>query len=286
MSSSNRALNLEQVVKDWAWRRFEKRANRKELRLLAKERRASEGSPNTGGAYIGLSIDWSEVLFEDHTDWSCLADAENHNEGGISANVLFHTKFTNNTKEAQEYTMRTEKTTTSTASTEIETCVTKGFEIGVTLKSPCEVFEANAGYKREMSLANIQGDTFEEELHWGVESLIRVKAGHEAEAALIVKEKKQSGDFIIHTQISGTVFVKFTNTRENNAVILQTGHTVADIVEEFLEKQRRKGQAMDFAEVKAEKEGAEKKLFVKTKGRCDFRYGVQQEIRVDQKLIE
>ncbi|ELU06669.1 hypothetical protein CAPTEDRAFT_96689 [Capitella teleta] len=228
-----------------------------------------------GGAYIGLQIDWSEVVFVDTTDWAHVADSDNHNESTHSGNVLFQTKFTNNTQEAQEYTMRTEKTTTSTASTEIETCLTKGIEIGVTLKSPCEVFEASAGYKREMSLTNVHGETFEEELNWGVESLIRVKARHEAEAALIVDEKKQNGDFIVHTEISGTVFVKFTNTRDKNEIIMQTGHTIADIVEEFLEKQRRKGHQMEFAEV-----------FVKTKGRCNFRYGIRQEIRVDQKLIE
>lgn len=288
----SRSVNIEQVVKDWAWRQFEKRANRKERRLLAKERRASEGN-TTGGAYVGIKIDWSEVSFVDNTDWSSLVKTDKNenqgqgrDEGTPNVSLLFQTKFTNNTQEPQEYSMRTEKVTTSTASTEIETCYTRGFEMGITLKSPCEVFEANAGYKREFSLTNVHGQTFEEELYWGVDSLIRVKAKHEAEASLIVDERKQKGDFVVNSEIWGMVYAKFYNTRENNQVIMATGHDIAEIMVGYLEKQRRKGQPMEFVEVKAEKEGGEKKVYIQTKGRCSFRYGIRQEIKVNQKQIQ
>jgi len=118
-----------------------------------------------------------------------------HPDVGYShANILFQTKFVNNTKDPQEYTMRTEKTTRSSCSTSIETTFTN-------LKTPCEVFEASAGYSREQSLTNSDGETLEEELTWGVESLIKVKAEHVAEAQLVVDEKKYAGDFVIETTI-------------------------------------------------------------------------------------
>ena len=55
------------------------------------------------------------------------------------------------------------------------------------------MFEANAGYHREFTLTNTDGETFEEELSWGVESCIRVKPEHVAEARLVVTERKQCG---------------------------------------------------------------------------------------------
>jgi hypothetical protein len=67
-----------------------------------------------------------------------------------------------------------------------------------------QVFEANAGYKREFSLTNVEGETFEEELSWGVESLIRVNAQHVADASLVVEEKRQNGSFEIETRIRGS----------------------------------------------------------------------------------
>jgi hypothetical protein len=78
------------------------------------------------------------------------------------------------TDRQQEYTMRTEKTTKSAMMTEIESGYTRGVEMSVTLKTPGELLEANAGYKREYSLTHLSGQSFEEELHWGVDSVIKV----------------------------------------------------------------------------------------------------------------
>ncbi len=39
--------------------------------------------------------------------------------------------------------------------------------MSLNLKTPGEIFEANAGYSRELSLSNTSGETLEEELTWG-----------------------------------------------------------------------------------------------------------------------
>ena len=54
-----------------------------------------------------------------------------------------------------------------------------------------QIFEANVGYKREFTLTSVDGETFEEELTWGVDSEIGVKAGYVADASLVVDERKQ-----------------------------------------------------------------------------------------------
>jgi hypothetical protein len=91
-----------------------------------------------------------------------------------TTSVLFRTTFKNRTDRQQEYTMRTEKTTKSAFMVETESGYSKGFDLSVTLKTPGELMEANAGYHREYSLTNITGESFEEELHWGVDSVIKV----------------------------------------------------------------------------------------------------------------
>ena len=83
----------------------------------------------------------------------------------------------------------------------------------------CKVFEANAGYKREFSLTNVDGEVFEEELSWGVESQIHVQPQHVADATLMVDERRQTGSFVIETRMRGTVYVSFTCPRDNNAQV-------------------------------------------------------------------
>ena len=89
-----------------------------------------------------------------------------------------------------------------------------------------QVLEANAGYKRELTLTNVDGEVFEEELSWGVESQIHVQPQHVAEATLMVDERRLTGSFTVETRMRGTVYVSFTSPRDNNA---QAGsvHTVS-----------------------------------------------------------
>ena len=83
-----------------------------------------------------------------------------------------------------------------------------------------QVFEANAGYKREFTLTNTDGEVFEEELSWGVESQIHVQPQHVATATLMVDERRQTGSFVVETRMRGTVYVSFTSPRDNNAQVI------------------------------------------------------------------
>lgn len=219
-------------------------------------------------------------------DHSHLSDANENTSGQpekvfTHANVLFQTKFTNNTNDEQEYTMKTEKTTSSSCSTSIETGFTKGYEMSITLKTPCEVLEANAGYKNEMSLTRSEGQSLEETLTWGVESQIRVKRGHVAEAMLVVNEQKRNGDFTIISRISGTVLVRFTDIRSNNQAFRFISNSIYGILEKYADMERRKGHALDFVTFEQESDT----VIVNTKGTCRFKFGVKQEVQVDQKPI-
>jgi hypothetical protein len=108
-----------------------------------------------------------------------------------------------------------------------------------------QVFEANAGYKREFTLTRSDSETFEEELTWGVDSLIKVDGGHVAEASLVVDERKQAGDFTIVSRIQGPVYITFTAPKDNNSFVKETGDDISEIIQRFLEGEQRKGNQVN-----------------------------------------
>jgi len=146
-----------------------------------------------------------------------------------------------------------------------------------------KVFEANVGYRREFTLTNVDGETFEEELTWGVDSEIAVKAGYVADASLVVDERKQVGDFTVVTRIRGPVYVTFTSPRDNNSLVKASCNYVAKIVKSYVDVESRKGRQIDFVRFPDDDVNA---VVIETKGNCKFRYGVKQEISVNQKPLD
>lgn len=287
-----RVIDIEKIVKDWALPKFDVNADRKQRRIKAKEMK-------NRGKYLGIRVDWSGVEFQEETKWLRLAEEKfqdgdtNSNEntppkrdlqradtGYSHANILFQTKFVNNTKADQEYTMRAEKTTRSICTTEIESTFTKGMELSVKVASPGEIMEANAGYKRELSLTNNHGETMEEELVWGAESQIKVNSKHVAEASLVVDEKKYSGEFLVESKIKGEVYVEFLDKRDNNAFLKGVSDDFHEIIKEYLALPAQKVEPVEFVTVSGST------VIIHTKGKCNFRFGIKQEVRVDQTPIE
>ena len=57
------------------------------------------------------------------------------------------------------------------------------------------------------------------------------------------------------------------------------GNDISDVVSRYLDRERKKGRTSldDILEITSERV-----VVIKTRGTCKFRYGVQQQIRVDQ----
>ena len=293
MSAKNSVFDLEEAVKAWAWDEYTSTENRRQRKLRQKE----FANPNT---CLCVNADWSHVSIVDESKWPRLQqvafddvdhggsdDALNvkfdaqqlREEGQLHVSTLFKTKFTNSTNEQQEYTIRSEKTTCSEWTTEVENSWSRSFEVGISLKTPGEILEANAGFSREVSLSNTHGETFEEQLTWGVESQLKVKANHVAEASLVVNEKKYAGSFEVVSRVRGMVYATFTNLRDNNALVKATGDDIAAIVAWFVQRQRRKNITYPFVDV------SDDVVTIRTRGKCNFKFGVNQEVHVTQTPI-
>lgn len=115
---------------------------------------------------LEFTINWKHVAFEfDSPDYTIVPAALRGGHGpkkNMQPQVLFRTVFTNTTNREQEYSFKTERITRSAATVIVEKGVCRGVEMGLTLKTPCEVLEANAGFKSEISVVNIGEDTTEE----------------------------------------------------------------------------------------------------------------------------
>lgn len=189
------------------------------------------------------------------------------------AQVLFKTYFTNNTDQEQEYSFKTERITRSTCEIQISRGVTTEQELSVKLATPCEVFEANAGFRREISLEKSEGQIAEEELCWGVDSQIKVPARCRTIAKLVVTEDEFGGNFTIHSKMEGKVLITVTNARENNCLVKTIEGNIAKIftkeIKNGLKQFRVENNAVHFDTV----------------GRCHFRYGVEQNVELHQEKL-
>jgi hypothetical protein len=247
-------VDLEEIVLRWAKVMFKTTSkNSKTLSKLSEEE-------------LDFRVDWRRVHFK-HGDPE-FKDAVIPETPG--SQVLFQTEFTNRTDQEQEYAFKAERTTRSTCEVVIEKGVTTGHELAVSIKTPCEVFEANAGFHREISCNNIYGQTVEEELTWGVDNTIKVPKKHKAHASLVISESKYDAKFVVHSSAQGKVVVKVYNPRENNCWVQDIMGNLADIV---------RAENPKNIEVK------KNKLKYETEGSCNFRFGVKQHVEVSQEEL-
>ncbi|MCP3663285.1 MAG: ETX/MTX2 family pore-forming toxin [Gammaproteobacteria bacterium] len=241
--------DIEEIVLRWAMESFE----------YAKTREQAKISKDL----LQYNINWKNVKFLfDSPSYDILPflGGSSGAKQNVQPQCLFRTYFANNTKQEQEYSFKTERTTRSTATVIIENGFTRGMDFSMKLATPCEVLEANAGFKREISVCNIGEDTVEEELMWGVDSNVRVPPHTETTAELIITEAQCSGNFLMHTRFHGRVIVSVTNLKENNSLVTVLEGNIADIMSREIQR-GLKGFKLDKRVVIAE-----------TRGKCNFKF--------------
>ena len=254
-------VNFQDLIESWAEGFFLRKASKKEKELNKK-------------GLIAKEIDWKRVRVEsdepqyDICRLQCATPL---------SSVLFQTTFTNRTGNDQKYTFRTERTTRSICAISLENSYTQGYEMSIGLKLPNEILEANAGFSREVSLSNGREQTTEEEMTWSVDSEIGVERETKAVAKLVITEEQFDGSFSLRTTIRGKVRVVFTNLKDNNSYVTSIEYPLHQIVQEAIGDGRVKGGA-----VKVEN----RCVICTTNGKCAFRYGVRQDVDVQQVKLD
>jgi hypothetical protein len=71
---ANKFINLENIVRDWAYAQYDKTATTNRQKKLMKK------DKNERNRYLNVRIDWSQTRFSDRTNWSPLRSGENDTE--------------------------------------------------------------------------------------------------------------------------------------------------------------------------------------------------------------
>ena len=174
----------------------------------------------------------------------------------------------------QVYNFSAERTSRSTCVTSVEKGVTKGHEFNLQLTTPGEIMQANAGFKRELTITNSNSQTIEEELVWGANSEIKVEGGMSATAKMVISEAEYVGKYVVKTTMKGVVRVMFTNKKDNNSLIRNSEGDVFEIVRRSL---------LDKSVIQLD--DSNRCVICTTTGSCTFKYGLRQDVEVSEEKI-
>lgn len=254
--AATEVVDLGSIVTQWAKTMFDITKNKEQAKIHRD--------------HLQFTINWNRVKFThsdpDYTDKQRTPEPKSQ--------VLFRTFFTNETNQDQEYSFKTERTTCSSCEVQLERAVTIGEEVGLNLKTPCEVLEVSAGFHREVSVTKSQGQEFEQEMTWGVDSLIKVPPHTKTTAELVVSEAQLAANFKMSTTVSGRVLVSVTNLKDNNSLVTTIEGNIAEIIKREMENGLKGFQV-------------EKNIVrYTTKGQSNFRYAVEQNIRLHQDSLQ
>jgi len=72
-------INLEELVRDWAWREYDATATASQKKLRRKDTKEPR-------KYLRLDVDWSETTFRDETRWTPLCADESENAASVTTN--------------------------------------------------------------------------------------------------------------------------------------------------------------------------------------------------------
>lgn len=76
-------INLEEVVREWAWREYKSTATSSQKKLIRKDTREPR-------KYLRLEVDWSEATFRDETRWSPLSVDQSDSASNVTPNNISH----------------------------------------------------------------------------------------------------------------------------------------------------------------------------------------------------
>jgi hypothetical protein len=119
---------------------------------------------------LDIIVNWNKV---DLTQDDAVFKDRNNLNKKINQQTLFRTYFTNKTDQEQEYSFKTERRTRQSCTFSFVKGFTREKEGNISFKLPYDIVEIGAGLRSEQSVECGKDQTNEEEISWGVDSLIK-----------------------------------------------------------------------------------------------------------------
>ncbi|XP_029656588.1 uncharacterized protein LOC115230588 [Octopus sinensis] len=247
-------IDLEPLIKNWAWTEYQK---------------SGKDAKKHDYKNVLLKINWS------HTEFTTF-DLEYLNKErskGQKSQVVFKSIYENNTKESQENSFTTERTTVSTCTTALTQGFSKGFNVELKLALPEDIMEVTTGFGREVTMEKGNEETHEECLTWTANSSVQVRPRHRTTASLVVTEEEFHCDFSLSVRIRGRIVVVLTNLLDNNSFLSVVEGSIVKLL----------SSNSDIMKHCTKKDDS---LIWSVTGKSKFRYGVEQHIKIDEESLE
>jgi hypothetical protein len=233
---------------------------------------------------LEIIVNWGKVeLIQDDAKFD--SDTRALSNRNVSTQTLFRTYFTNKTDQEQEYSFKTERVTRQTCGFSFFKGFTREKEGGVTFKLPQDIIEIGGGLRSEHSIECGKDQTKEEEVTWGVDSIIRVKPHTKTCASLVITETEFDRNFSLSTRLKGRLLVTLLHRKENNAFVKSFSGDIVEIISKALEKfwlpvNHSSGNVFEIVEINGHK-------YAKStiRGKCKFRLGIEQHVTLDEQPV-
>ncbi|CAG2241976.1 unnamed protein product [Mytilus edulis] len=197
---------------------------------------------------------------------------------GISKNIV---DLQNVVKESawksnqeQHHSLKTEQQTTGTCKSSITKGYTTGFNVGLTLSAPSDIVGTTAGFSKGFSVENTLANEDQRTMTWSAEGVLLVEKQSMLTAKLQITEKQSSYTFTTNVAVKGEVIVTFYE-RKNNRYLMEYRASIRTILVQKKDKFKDdKGKIFV--------EDIDGTAYVKVEGECIFKYGIKQEIIINQ----
>lgn len=229
---------------------------------------------------LQIVVNWKRVEIEQNE-----AKFENNMspKAKIPSNqTLFRTHFTNRTDQEQEYSFKTERVTRQAVGFSFVKGFSREKEGAISFKLPSDIVEIGGGIKSEQSVECGKDQTNEQEVTWGVDSIIKVKPHSKTTASLVISEIELNRNFYVETKLKGRLTVSLNN-RENNQFVKSFSGDIVDIIKKAMENYwlpAASSHVFELFEANGEK-------FARSilRGKCKFRLGVEQHVTLTEENI-
>lgn len=253
---SSGVVDLDQMVIQWAWQVF-KVTKEKTMKNLKFED-------------VTFEINWQSLRIRSLTP----VYSQKNLKENCSRNLVFKALYENRTSTSQDNHFTTTRSTICKCVTTVTEGFKKGWSLGVQLAVPYEVLQATASYGREVTIENTDGSEVEEAISWTVDSTINIQPNTRVIVRLEVTEHQFTAVFNMQVCISGHAVVSVLSKTENNSLLQIVEGEISEII---------KGRLPELHSAKIAPDG--KTVHWRLVGTCDFIYGVQQHVLVDEEEL-
>ncbi|CAF1247830.1 unnamed protein product [Adineta steineri] len=250
-------IDLDEIVEQWIWHTWKK------TKLLSRYKRED----------LLITINWKNVTFtQNNIDFSDISSS-------YFPRILNRTNFDNKTTNEHLYNFEIKRSTYSTLKILFTHTLHKTQESNMIFHLPQQIKQFYNDLQTEQSIQFGQDTTKEYEIPWNLNSQIRVPSATRIIANLNIDEEEISTKFSLLIQFSGRIIATIA-TRQSPNICLK--FIVGDIVQIICKAMKTNHRLNSFKII----ENNPPSIGFLMRGICSFRYGIRQNIVLNQESLE